>query len=168
VYPSQKLSSLYNFRSDCRENTVSNSSSVSFLSLCLLLLGNGVVKMVSQQWVHMQQQKNCWTQRFLYDPCHTKGLLSAQFLMKISTSKQCNISRYYETKHKPQTEWNIHLVNEQNITIQRTNNTMNEMFEKMTVFKRKLWLWELQMPLAVMCFPFLRTEKPTDTKKYTI
>jgi hypothetical protein len=35
VYPSWKLISLYNFRSDCRENTASSSSSDSLLSLCV-------------------------------------------------------------------------------------------------------------------------------------
>jgi hypothetical protein len=38
-----------------------------------LLLGNGSVKMLQRQWIHIQQQKNYWTRPFLCSPCHIDG-----------------------------------------------------------------------------------------------
>jgi hypothetical protein len=37
------------------------------------LLGNGSVIIFPQQWIHMQQYKNCWTCHFLCIPHHIKG-----------------------------------------------------------------------------------------------
>jgi hypothetical protein len=45
---------------------------------------------------------------------------------------------------------------------ERTNS-----FAKIKAFESKLRLWELQLRSNIMAhFPTLRTEKPTDTKKY--
>jgi hypothetical protein len=41
--------------------------------ISLSLLGNGSVKMLPQQRIHTQRQKNCWTRRFLCGPCRIKG-----------------------------------------------------------------------------------------------
>jgi hypothetical protein len=38
----------------------------------LLLLGNSSVKTLPMQWIHMQQQKNCWSRHFLWGTCHIK------------------------------------------------------------------------------------------------
>jgi hypothetical protein len=39
----------------------------------LSLIGNGSVKTLPQQLIHTQQQKNCWTRRFLCGPYRIKG-----------------------------------------------------------------------------------------------
>jgi hypothetical protein len=58
-------------------------------------------------------------------------------------------------------------LNELNRNLQRMNKLINKMFAKIKAFESKLQLWELQLRSNNMAhFPTLRTEKPTDAKKY--
>jgi hypothetical protein len=58
-------------------------------------------------------------------------------------------------------------LNELNSNLQGTHHLTNEMFAEIKAFESKLRLWELQLLSNNMAhFPTLRTEKPTDTKKY--
>jgi thermostable 8-oxoguanine DNA glycosylase len=57
--------------------------------------------------------------------------------------------------------------NELDINIQEANHLVNEMFDKITVFERKLRLWEQQLqPNNTTHFPIMRTEKCIDAKIY--
>lgn len=54
-------------------------------------------------------------------------------------------------------------MNELNISIQGMNRIVNEIFGKITAFKRSLRLWELQ---TMTQFSIMRTAIPTDAVKY--
>jgi hypothetical protein len=56
-----------------------------YMSVQLPLLGNGSVETLPRHRMHTQQQKNCWTIRFLCGPCRIERKLA------ISHSQRCTI-----------------------------------------------------------------------------
>jgi hypothetical protein len=69
---------------------------------------------------------------------------------------QLNMRRLCVTQH----------MNEVNISLQAVNRLASETLDRITMFERKLRLWELQLrPKHMTHLQILGTEKPTDTKK---